>query len=261
MSEDTKIGLLTTLVIGIPVLVIVYLVGSFEVIGTGTRGVQTRFGKVQQEVLPEGIHYVGFFTRVHEMPIKTEKVEVVASAASKDLQSVSATVAVNIALVPEKVQSVFQDVGKRDTYLSVLVEPAVQESVKSITAKFTAEEMISRREEVKNAILAELRARLSPRFVDVQDVLITNFAFSAEFDKAIEAKQTAEQNALKAARDLDRIKLEAAQKVEQAKAEAESLRIQKQEISAEMLQLRWIEKWDGKTPQYWGGATPFVGIK
>lgn len=242
-------------------IVVVYLMFTFGSVGTGERGVQTRFGKVQEEVLGEGIHYVGVFTNIHEMPIKTQKVELKADAASKDLQSVMTQVAVNIALDPTKVKEVYQTVGDEDAYKEVLVAPAIEESVKSATARFTAEEMISKREEVKAAIVAELRDRLESRFIKVEDVLITNFAFSDEFNRAIENKQSAEQNALKAARDLDRVKLEAQQKIEQAKAEAESLKIQKQEISAEMLQLRWIEKWNGQVPTYWGNVTPFVGLQ
>lgn len=242
-------------------LALVYLMFSFGSVGTGERGVQTRFGKVQEEVLGEGIHYVGAFTNIHTMPIKTQKVELKADAASKDLQSVMTQVAVNIALDPMKVKEVYQTVGDEDAYKEVLIAPAIEESVKSATARFTAEEMISKREEVKAAIVAELRDRLESRSIKVEDVLITNFAFSDEFNRAIENKQSAEQNALKAARDLDRVKLEAQQKIEQAKAEAESLKIQKQEISAEMLQLRWIEKWNGQVPTYWSSVTPFVGLQ
>lgn len=240
---------------------IIYLPFSFSIVGTGQRGVQTRWGKVQEEVLSEGIHYVGIFTRVHEMPIKTQKVEVLADAASKDLQSVSTAVAVNMALDPLKVRDVYQSVGSERAYKDVLVTPAIEESVKAATARFTAEEMISKREDVKQAIVQELRDRLESRSIKVEDVLITNFSFSEEFNRAIEAKQGAEQNALKAARDLDRIKLEAQQKIEQARAEAESLKVQRQEITPELLQLRWIEKWNGQTPTYWGQVSPFVGIK
>lgn len=243
------------------VLGLFYMIGSISSVGTGTRGVQTRFGKVQPEVLDAGLHYVGFFTSVHEMSVKTQKVELTADAASKDLQSVSTQVAVNISLQPDKVMDVYRNIGTENTYKEVLVGPAVEESVKAATARYTAEEMISKREEVKASIVEELRDRLVPRNINIEDVLITNFAFSPEFNRAIEAKQSAEQNALKASRDLDRVKLEAQQKIEQAKAEGESLKIQKQEITPELLQLRWIEKWNGQTPTYWGGATPFVGLK
>lgn len=237
----------------------VYLFGSFSSVSAGHKGVQTRFGKVQEEVLSEGLHYVGFFTGVHEMTTQTQKIQIDSDAASKDLQSVKATIAVNLHLDPLFVKDTYQQLTME--YTDTIVNPAVEESVKAVTARFTADEMIAKREQVKQGIAQELKTRLEPRHLAVEDVLIVNFSFSDQFNKAIESKQSAEQEAQKAERDLERIKTEAQQKIEQAKAEAESLRIQKQEISPEMLQLRWIEKWNGQVPQYWGQTNPFIGIK
>lgn len=247
-------------IIGIPLAFVaaVYLLGSFSTVNAGHRGVQTRFGKVQEEVLPEGLHFVGFFTKVHELSVQTEKVQVDSDAASKDLQSVKATVAVNMHADAAFVKETYQQLS--DDYQGRVVTPAVEESVKAVTARFTADEMIAKREEVKAGIVQELKARLEPRHLAVEDVLIVNFSFSEQFNKAIEAKQSAEQDAQRAERDLTRIKTEAQQKIEQAKAEAESLRLQRQELTPDILQLRWIEKWDGKTPAYWGGATPYIGL-
>jgi regulator of protease activity HflC (stomatin/prohibitin superfamily) len=141
-----------------------------------------------------------------------------------------------------------------------VVDPAVQEAVKTVTAHITAEEMITRLAEVKDAIKENLGERLMRFNILVDEFSIINFEFSHEFNVAIELKQTAEQSALKAKRDLDRIKIEAEQRITQARAEAEGQRLQRETLTPILLQLRAIEKWDGKLPQVSGGATPFIDL-
>jgi len=239
-------------------VVVVLAATSLAIVPAGHRGVVTLFGKVQDQVFDEGIHVKNPFKTVYNIEVRTKKIQVEADSASKDLQSVSTTIALNYHPAPDAVNKLYQEVGL--DYSSRIIDPAIQESVKSAAAQFTAEELITKRPEVKAEITNQLRERLQAKHLMVDDFSIVNFDFSEQFNAAIEAKQTAEQNALKAERDLERVKLEAQQKIEQAKAEAESLRIQRLEINQNMLQLRWIEKWDGKTPQYWGGASPFIGL-
>jgi prohibitin 2 len=149
-----------------------------------------------------------------------------------------------------------------------VIDPAVQEAVKAVTAEFTAEQLISERPKVREEIKRLLRDRLSPFHIMVDDFSIINFEFSKEFNRAIEEKQTAEQLALKARRDLDRIKIEAEQQIAKARAEAESLRLQKQEVTSELIrlreieaQVRAIEKWDGRLPGVVGsGTVPFINV-
>jgi prohibitin 2 len=133
---------------------------------------------------------------------------------------------------------------------------------------YTAEELVSRRQEVRDMIRSLLRERLSKNGVIVDEFSIVNFAFSREFSNAIEAKTTAEQLKLKAERDLDRIRIEGEQKITQAKAEAEALRLQKENVTENLIELRKIEmqqkaidKWDGRLPQVTGGAMPFIDVK
>ncbi|MFH1047084.1 MAG: prohibitin family protein [Patescibacteria group bacterium] len=239
--------------------IIILAATCLAVVPSGHRGVMTLFGKVQDKILDEGIHLKNPFMTVHRVEVRTMKIQVGADSASKDLQSVSTTIALNYHLAPEAVNKLFQEVGL--DYGSRIIDPAIQESVKAAAAKFTAEELITKRSDVKAEIVGQMRDRLQSKHIVIDEFSIVNFDFSAQFNQAIESKQTAEQNALKAERDLERVKLEAQQKIEQAKAEAEALRIQRLEISPAMLQLRWIEKWDGKTPEYWGGATPFIGLQ
>ncbi len=146
--------------------------------------------------------------------------------------------------------------------------PAVQEAFKATTAKYTAEELISKRPEVRDQISQFMKDRLLRHGITIDEFSIVNFRFSESFNQAIEAKTTAEQLKLKAERDLDRIKVEAEQKVASAKAEAESLRLQKQEITPDLLKLREIEnqrlaleKWNGQLPQVTGGSVPMINIK
>jgi regulator of protease activity HflC (stomatin/prohibitin superfamily) len=135
---------------------------------------------------------------------------------------------------------------------------------------FSASELVTKRTEVKNKMMEAIKARLSTRYIIVDDVAIVNFTFSEAFDKSIEAKQVAEQSAMKAKQDLERVKLEAEQKVANAEAEARSLKAQKEQITPELLELRRIEmqakaleEWNGVLPtQMIPGATvPFINVK
>ena len=143
----------------------------------------------------------------------------------------------------------------------------MKESFKAAAARYTAEELISKREALKTEVRNYLRERLQVYGIVVVELSITDFEFSQEFNKAIESKQTAEQNALRAKRDLDRIRVEAEQKIASARAEAEALRLQRQVVSPELIELRKIEaqikaieKWDGKLPSVTGGAVPFIQV-
>jgi len=155
---------------------------------------------------------------------------------------------------------IWQEVGKN--YNSRIIAPSIQEAVKAVTAKFTAEELITKRETVKDQIKENLAERLLERDILVDEFNIIDFSFSAAFNDAIEAKVTAEQLKLKAARDLERIKIEADQKIAEAGGKAQAIKIEAEALraNAQVVELRWIEKWDGKTPAYWGNASPFIGI-
>ncbi|MCH8959549.1 MAG: prohibitin family protein, partial [Proteobacteria bacterium] len=153
-----------------------------------------------------------------------------------------------------KVNVVYQELGL--FFKERIIDPAVQESVKAVSAEYTAEELITKRSEVSDKIRANMTDRLLAFNIVTDGFNIIDFSFSRGFNEAIEAKQTAEQQALKAERDLDRIKIEADQKVVQARAEAESQRIQRTTITPALLQLRAIEQWDGHFPQVIGGALP-----
>ena len=239
----------------------VILFNSFEVVGAGERGVVfSKFGGVQEGVLGEGLRFkIPFIQTIIPVDVRIQKSETDASASSKDLQTVHSRIALNYHIAPDLASQVYQQVGT--LFKERLIDPSVQEAVKAATAQFTAEELITRRGEVSTLIKEMLAERLVPRNIVVDEFNIVDFNFSEVFNMAIEAKQTAEQQALKAQRDLERIKIEAEQKITEAQAEAESQRLQRETITETILRLRAIEKWNGVLPQVTSGAIPFVDLK
>lgn len=246
-------------VVGIVALMIIF--GVFGTIGAGERGILLQFGAVQDKVFGEGLYFkIPFVQSVVRMDVKTQKDEVPASASSKDLQMVTSKIALNYHPAPDSINKLWQEVGKN--YNTRIIAPSIQEAVKATIAKFTAEELITRREEVKEQIKENLTNRLLENYVVVDGFNIIDFSFSEAFNIAIEAKVTAEQLKLKAERDLERIRIEKEQKISEAEGKARAIQIEAQALMAnpKVVELRWIEKWDGKTPTYWGGASPFIGI-
>lgn len=247
------------LVVG-AVLVLIVLVKSFGTVGAGEQGVVLRFSAVQDRVLDEGMYFIiPFVEDVILMDVRIQKFETRAAASSKDLQMVSSAIALNYHVDATAVNQVYQSF--RLAYRQTIIDPAVQESVKAATAQFTAEELITRRPEVSAQIREILTSRLREYNIVVDQFSITELNFSDLFIQSIEAKQVAEQAAQKAENDLTRIKVEAEQTIAAAKAEAESQRLQSITITANILQLRAIEKWNGVLPQVTSGATPFIDLK
>lgn len=239
------------------------------IVPAGHRGVAVLFGKVDLVALPEGIHAVNPLANVVKVDVRVARFDSDGEAASRDLQTVHTAITLNYRINPELVAALYQSIGPGFEYK--VLAPAVQESFKAVTAKYTAEELITRREEVRGAIRQLLIEKIRARATDsltLDEVSITSFSFSQQFARAIESKQEAEQLALKAQRDLDRIQIEAKQRVAQAEAEAASLRAQKQEITPDLIKLREIEaqvkaidKWNGVLPQtVAGGSVPFINI-
>lgn len=241
---------------GVIILIILYNIFSFfVVIDPGKRGILTQLGTVKAVYEP-GLHFqLPLVNRVVVMDVQTQKSQTTVDAASKDLQQIEATVALNYHADPATVDKLYQQVGL--DFATRIIDPAIQESVKEVTAKYTAEELITKRAEVKVEMFKSLVDRLKNYFIIVDDVSIVNFNFSKEFNASIEAKQTAVQNALKAENDLKRIEIEAQQKIETAKADAESIKIQGEALkeNAGLVQLKLVEKWNGQLPLYSASGT------
>lgn len=255
-------------VMGVIIAVVVLVVlQPWAMVGAGERGVVQNFGAVSPLVLDEGLHFrIPLMQEVKIMDVKVQKAVTDTIAASSDLQDVTSTVALNYHLIPDKANVVFQNLGV--SFKERIIDPAILEVVKAVTARYTAEELITKRPQVSEEMRANLSDRLKEYNIAVDAFSIVSFSFSKVFTEAIESKQTAEQLALKAKRDLDRIKIEAEQKITTARAEAESLRLQRANISPDLIELRRIEatlkaieKWNGIMPNVTGaGAVPFIGV-
>ncbi len=244
-------------------IVLILLWGSFFVVYPGERTlVFNSIGGLKDKVYDEGIHFkIPLLESVIKMNIRTQKQEEAVSAASKDLQDTHTQVAVNFKVNPVKLTDVYRNIGQASTgqdYMQTeIMNPIIQESVKFVTAKYAAEELITKRPQVKKDIDEVIADRLSKYGVIVVDVSITDFKFSDQFTRAIEEKVTAEQNALKEKNNLEVIKFQAQQNIEQAKGEAEAIRIVNEELlkSPNYIDYLTIQKWDGKMPLALGSGS------
>lgn len=252
------------IIIGSIVGVLLFILSFFIMgtVGAGERGVKLRFGAVTQQVLDEGLYFkIPFVESVKKIDVKIRKIETDADAASRDLQSVDTTIALNYQIDPALAAVIYQEF--RREYETLYISPIIQEAVKSATAQFTAEELITKRPEVRDAIKLNIQEKLSPKGFVVSEFNIVNFNFSDSFNDSIEKKVTAEQDALAAKNKLEQVKYEAQQKIEEAKGKAEAIRIEAQALSSNprIIELRALEKWDGKLPGVTGGAVPFINIQ
>lgn len=251
---------------GFALSAVILLVGSITVISASHVGVLTTFGKIHPETLPEGIHLVGPIVKVHEVYTGVEVVTVASTeASSKDLQSVHTSLTVNFHPDGAHARDLYA-INTSLSYALLIVPAAAQEVFKAVVSQYTAEELITKRQEVSEQIHRALGGKLQPYFLMVQSIQLVNFGFSKSFDAAIEEKVTASQKAATAQRNLERIKFEAESRIAQAKGEAEAIRIQAEAVSKaggdEYVKLKAVEKWNGQLPQYVtsGAAMPFVNL-
>lgn len=263
MNEDTLRTALRTLGLAAAGLFLLALLwGSWGTVGAGERGVLLRFSAVQGRIFGEGLYFkLPLVESVLKMDVKMQKEQVEAEAASKDLQTVSSVVALNFHVKPDTVAAIYQDVGP--AYKVRIIDPALQEAMKAVTARFTAEELITKREMVRDETKALLREKLDPRGLIVDEFNIVNFTFSRTFSEAIENKVRAEQEALTAKNKLEQVKFEAEQKVAEAKGKAEAIRVEAAALrdNPQVLQLRSLEKWNGVLPSVMGsGSIPFIQV-
>jgi prohibitin 2 len=213
-------GFKISLGIIIAVVVVILLSTSFVMIPAGSVGVVTQFGAVTGNIFGQGLHFkLPFIQGVTKMDIRTQKYTASAlTAASKDLQNVTTTIAINYKLDSAQATTVYRTIGM--DYMEVIAHPAIQETVKEITAKYNAEECITNRAAVKDAIATALIERLSVRGIITESVNITDFQFSPEFTAAIEAKVVAQQQIETAQNTLERMRVEAEQAVVVATGQA-----------------------------------------
>ena len=248
---------------------VILLASAFVVVPAGSTGVVITLGSVSENPLQEGLHLkLPFVQSVEIISNKIQKVEVDAPAVSKDLQSISSSIAVNFRVGNKSSAYIYQNIGR--DYQDVVLLPAVQESMKSVTAKYTAEELITERATVGQEVQQALSDKVSDYGIVIEKFNIVNFEFSAEFDSAIEAKQVAEQNLIKtkteqeqaiviaeaeAQKQLIAAEAEAEAILKKAEAQAEANRKIAASLSEEMIEYAKVQKWNGELPVSTGGST------
>ena len=274
---NVNLGAAKIVVIAIAVLVIigVTVAGAVQIVDAGHRGILLHWNAVDTTSLPldEGLHFVTpFADSVVNMEVRTLKYVKSTSSASRDLQTVSTAVTVNYHPAPNSVHFLFKEVGM--DYENRIIQPAIEEVVKQVTANYNAEELITKRPQVKSDIESAINERLIDFNIVTEVVSITDFQFSSLFASAIESKVEAEQKAFRAENDLLRIEVEARQheaqalgiakaNIAEASGEAEAITIINQALSNNPHYLEWLktQAWDGKLPLVVGeGGTPFIQI-
>lgn len=265
MKLSTIIASVTTAICAL----IILIMWPFAVVAPGHVGVVVMLGKTNSQALEPGFSVINPLASVHEISVQVQKSEAKGQAASKDLQKVYTTLTLNYHLRPSSVVQLYNEVGM--DFEAKLIDPALQDSFKGAAAAYTAEELIAKREDIRIAIrelVAKKLATATNNAVIVDDVFITNFSFSDEFEQAIERKTTAEQNALTEKNKLAIVQYQAQQAVETAKGEAQAMAAKRVQATPEYIKLKElevqsaaIERWDGKLPnQMLGNTMPFLSV-
>lgn len=275
MDGESNVAVTTSITVVILALLSLFSLTGIEFVNSGEIGIVQRYGKIEEAITEGGYYYNPFTVSIATVSIKTEKLDVDVSAASKDLQQVSMRLAVNHNIDSKLAVELYKTVG--EGFIEKLLIPMVNEQVKSATAKFTAEELITKREEVKTLIVLSIKEKAQLMSINVSDISIVNVEFSPSFNQAIENKVKAEQEALTVKNNLERTKYEAQQaeakaigekkaQILKAEGEAEAIRIQSAAVMAQggedYVKLKWIEKWNGTLPATsLGSSVPMVNIK
>ena len=258
-SEQSKILTYTwirrIILLIIALFILTTIICSITTVPTGFVGIKTRFGQVQDAVIQEGFNFkLPYIEKIVKLDCRTQKTEYTMEASSKDLQKISNfKVAVNYNITKDTANDLYRKVGV--DYKSIIVEPAIQEAMKATIANYTAEELITKRNEVSAFALEALFNKLQDSGITLTALNIIDLSFSPEFDKAVEEKQIVEQQTEKAKYELEKAKVENEKKIENAKAEAEVMKQQNAQITDQYLRLKEIEnqkamidKWQGILP-------------
>ncbi len=231
------------------IMILVLFFCSFRTIKSGERGLKTRFGKITETSLKEGINFkVPFVEKIIKVNIKVQKAEMNIEGSTKDLQIVNTNVAVNYRIDPNKAPSLYKQVG--NGYEGTILNPAIKESIKSAIAQYNAEEITVNRRAVSQSCLKAIQDKVEKYGIIIEDFNLTDFSFSEEYTKAIEDKQVAEQN-------LEKSKLEAEKKLVEAEATKKANELLQESLTDELIMKQFIEKWNGELPKATGSNSIF----
>jgi regulator of protease activity HflC (stomatin/prohibitin superfamily) len=262
MTKEVNQNVILAIGFVVALLVLLAWAGPVVVVGAGYRGVVMNFGQVQDEILGEGLHWrIPIMQEIKQLSVRVQKTDILAQVGSKDLQEVKLDVVVNWHIDPTKVNKVYQNIGDEEQIVDRILIPAVGEVVKAAAAKKNAEEILTKRPELKAEIDANLDDRLLNYGIVLDSVSLLDVQFSREFAQAIEQKQIAEQEAQRAAYIAQKAAREAEAEVNRARGKAEAQRLLQETLTPAILQNKALEVWDGKFPLvYGGGALPFINI-
>lgn len=245
-------------------IVLILLFGSYFTIPAGCCGVLTTFGAASQNVLAPGLHFkLPVVQGAVKMNVQVQKNQVTEHAASLDLQDVETTVATNWNINDSDASWIYQKIGLEPVLNDRIIQPVVSNAVKAVVAHYNAEELVTKRDQVRMQVEDMIRKNLKPYHVnvDVDGVSITDFQFSTDYSNAIEQKQVAQQRAQQAEYELQQAKVEAERQIAQAQGQAEAQKLLQQTLTPQLIQQQAIQKWDGRLPTVVGGSSvlPMIG--
>jgi regulator of protease activity HflC (stomatin/prohibitin superfamily) len=238
----------------IGIIIIVVLISCFTTIPTGYVGIKVRFGKAKDGVISEGLHFtLPLIEKIERIDCRTKKIETTSEASTKDLQTVTASIAVNYNVDRENANKLYREVGNQ--YESILIAPAILESIKATMAQYTAEELITKRTEVSSEIQTALTEKISNAGFKVTGFNVTNIDFSMEYDRAIEAKAVKQQEVIAAQAELEKQEILNKKEIAIAEKDARVMELQNSQITENTLKLKrlevyqnFIQKWNGVMP-------------
>ena len=258
---DRKL-LATPLLIILLIITFIVICNPIAMVGVGERGVKVTLGRVSPESYSEGIHLITpFISKIKTMNVKTQKDNIVTSVYTKDIQQAKISYVVNYNLQPENAHKMYREVGMQ--YRDTILMPVVEGIIKDVIGKWNAQDLVANREEATNDILEKLKGQLQDKYINITGFQIVNINYSEVFERAIESKVTAEQEALKAKNKTVQIQEEAKQKLISAEAEAKSMTIRANALTKNkaLVDYEAVQKWDGKMPTYMmGNSVPFINL-
>lgn len=251
-----------------PVLVVLLLImfvvlfNPIAIVGVGERGVKVTLGKVSPESFTEGVHFVTpFISKIKNMDVKTQKNFMDTEVYTKDIQQARISYVINYNLQPHNAHKMYREVGV--TYKDTILMPVVEGTIKDVIGKWNAQDLVANREAAATDIIGKLQKQLESKYINITGFQITEIKYSDVFERSIESKVTAEQEALKAKNRTVQIQEEAKQKIISAEAEARSMKIRADALAQNksLVQYEAVQKWNGVMPTYMlGNSMPFIGL-
>ena len=253
-----------SLILAILILFVIFVIfcNPVAIVGVGQRGVKVTLGRVSPQSYQEGVHFVTpFISKIKVMDVKTQKVNITTEVYTKDIQQARISYVINYNLIPQYAHQMYREVGM--DYVDNILMPVVEGNIKDVIGRWNAQDLVANRAAATADILSKLQNQLKSRYINVSSFQIIDIDYSDVFEKAIESKVTAEQEALKAKNKTVQVQEEARQKLISAQAEAQSMKIRATALSQNkaLVEYEAVKKWDGKLPEYvLGNSVPFINV-